>query len=259
MRDGKKTKISIAKFLGKVSDNSKQKQDVPPALVAKGKDVRKFLEATKAVNSSVEKDGLKGRIIFALDATMSRQPTWDTASQIQSEMFTEAHNLGGLLVDLVFFRGFGECQSSGYLRDAKSIRQKMSAISCRGGQTQILKILKHALKRREEGKLGAVVYIGDCVEENPDRLCELAGQLGLRGVPLFLFQEGQDTHATNCFKEMARLSRGVHHKFDQGAAHSLAQLLAAIAVYTSGGREALEKMRLRGNVGAQLLLTKMRS
>ena len=36
------------------------------------------------------------RLIFALDATMSRQPTWDTACQLQGQMFSTAGKLGTL-------------------------------------------------------------------------------------------------------------------------------------------------------------------
>jgi hypothetical protein len=31
----------------------------------------------------------RGRLIFALDATASREPTWDRASHLQAEMFKE--------------------------------------------------------------------------------------------------------------------------------------------------------------------------
>src|SRR5262249_59366609 len=40
--------------------------------------------------------GRRGRLIFALDATMSRQPTWDTACRLQADMFLEAQAIGGI-------------------------------------------------------------------------------------------------------------------------------------------------------------------
>jgi hypothetical protein len=46
------------------------------------------------------------RLILAIDATASRQPTWDTASQVQGQMFLEAGTYGGLDIQLAYFRGF---------------------------------------------------------------------------------------------------------------------------------------------------------
>ena len=37
----------------------------------------------------------KARLVFALDATMSRQPTWDLACRLQGEMFATASGVGG--------------------------------------------------------------------------------------------------------------------------------------------------------------------
>ncbi|MBM3512010.1 MAG: VWA domain-containing protein, partial [Alphaproteobacteria bacterium] len=39
--------------------------------------------------------GGRGRLMFALDATASREPTWDRACQIQGQMFAETAALGG--------------------------------------------------------------------------------------------------------------------------------------------------------------------
>ncbi len=44
-----------------------------------------------------------GKLVFAMDATMSRQPSWDAALQTQAEMFREAGRIGGLDVQLVYF------------------------------------------------------------------------------------------------------------------------------------------------------------
>ena len=47
--------------------------------------------------------GTRGRLLFALDATASRQPTWDSACRLQANMFREAAAIGGLDVQLVYF------------------------------------------------------------------------------------------------------------------------------------------------------------
>ncbi|MBO0344760.1 VWA domain-containing protein [Roseibium sp. CAU 1637] len=198
-----------------------------------------------------------GRLIFALDATMSRQATWDQALHIQSEMFHVADQVSGLAVKLVYFRGFGECRASRWMEKGTELAAVMRRISCQGGRTQIAKVLKSALDETAKGKVSALVYVGDCMEENVDQLCARAGELGLHRVPIFLFQEGNDPAATEAFAEIARLSGGAHCAFTSGAAGRLADLLKAVAVYASGGRDALVKLQGEGDRGARLLLERM--
>ena len=57
------------------------------------------------------------------------------------------------------------------------------------------------------------------MEEKIDDLCAAAGELGLLGVPVFMFQEGDDPVAENAYREIARLSHGAYCRFDTGAAH----------------------------------------
>ena len=195
------------------------------------------------------KDG--GRLILALDATMSRQPTWDLACSLQAEMFDAVSRAGGLNVQLVYFRGFGECRASRFVRDTGSLKDLMVKIDCRGGHTQIGKVLSHTLKETERTKVNALVYIGDAMEENVDDLAEKAGRLGLHGVPVFAFQEGHDPVAETAFKEVARLSKGAWFRFDRDAASTLSKLLSAVAVYATGGLRALEA---RGRAEDRLMI-----
>ena len=199
-----------------------------------------------------------GRLIFALDATMSRQPTWDTAQQLQAEMFREAAAIGGLDIQLVYFRGMGECRSSAFVADADRLSTLMSRIDCRGGHTQIAKVLSHTRKEHKTQAVQALVYVGDAMEEAVDDLAAAAGELGLLGVPVFMFQEGRDPVAENAFREIARLSRGAYSHFDPGAAHQLAELLRAVAAYAAGGMKALTALSSRQAGGAQLLLAQLR-
>ena len=192
-----------------------------------------------------------GRLILALDATMSRQPTWDLACSLQAEMFDAVSRAGGLNVQLVYFRGFGECRASRFVRDTGSLKELMVKIDCRGGHTQIGKVLSHTLKETERTKVNALVYIGDAMEENVDDLAEKAGRLGLHGVPVFAFQEGHDPVAETAFKEVARLSKGAWFRFDRNAASTLSKLLSAVAVYATGGLRALEA---RGRAEDRLMI-----
>lgn len=201
--------------------------------------------------------GARGRLMFALDATMSRQPTWDRACRIQAEMFEETGKIGGLDIQLVYFRGFDECRASRWISNAGRLRDIMTRIDCRGGLTQIRKVLKRAIDETRRERVQAVVYVGDSMEENVDELCARAGELGLLKVPVFVFQEGSNQAASAAFAEIARLSGGAHLTFSAGSADELRRLLRAVAVYAAGGRQALADMSARGEQGAQLLIGKL--
>lgn len=180
-----------------------------------------------------------GRLIFAMDATASRQPSWDRACSIQGDMFSETGSIGGLAVQLVFYRGYRECKASKWTKDALALARIMGSVHCKGGQTQIERVLAHALKEHRKSKVDAVVFVGDCFEEDIDTVCHQAGELGVNGVPVFLFQEGHDPAGMRAFTEIARLTGGAYCPFDSGSAKQLRDLLAAVAVYATGGRQAM--------------------
>lgn len=196
----------------------------------------------------------RGRLIFAMDATMSRQPTWDLALGLQAGMFEVVKELGGLDVQLVYFRGFDECRASKWASDPESLARMMSQVQCRGGHTQIGRVLTHTRKETQQQRVGALVYVGDCVEEGIDDLSALAGELGLLGVPAFFFQEGYNAQAETAFREMAKLTRGAYCRFDAGSGEELRALLSAVAVYAAGGRPALADLSQQagGNIRALL-------
>ena len=64
----------------------------------------------------------------------------------------------------------------------------MRQVTCEGGYTQIRKVLAHARRESEAAKVNAVVYVGDCMEEDVDELGARAGELGLLGVPCSCFR-----------------------------------------------------------------------
>jgi hypothetical protein len=188
-----------------------------------------------------------GRLIFAMDATLSREPTWDRALATQSEMFRVAADVGRLSVQLVYFRGFGEFKASPWVLNGDDLAQQMTGVRCRGGRTQIERVLEHALKEAKQNPVKAVVYIGDCVEEEGDALCEQAGRLGLVGAPAFVFQEGRDAVAEPIFREIARLSGGAYSRLTEMSADRLRDILGAVAAYAAGGADALDRFsRARG-------------
>ncbi len=219
--------------------------------------VDSFIE-TAARLPKPDDQGGRGRLIFALDATMSRQPTWDLAQSLQAKMFETAASLGGLDVQLVYFRGFGECRASSFVSGGRGLSALMAQIQVRGGHTQIGKILAHVACEARAGRVGALVYVGDAMEERIDDLSRGAGEIALLGVKAFMFQEGSDGLARTSFQEIARLTGGAYAVFDQGAAARLAALLAAAAAYAAGGRPALEAQASDPTSAARLLLRQMR-
>ncbi|MFT6556585.1 VWA domain-containing protein [Sneathiella sp.] len=213
--------------------------------------VKAFLD--KVANTPAPaKSGGAGRLIFALDATASRQPTWDQASHLQREMFNTAAEVGKLELQIAFFRGFGEFKATRWTQDSRSLTRPLSKVSCLGGHTQFEKVLKHTLKQTTEKPVNALVYVGDSIEEDVDHLCHLAGQIGMKGVPVFIFQEGYDPIAEACFKQICRLTNGAFCRFDAGSAAYLRSLLKAVAIFAAGGKKALRDYSK--NAGGEILL-----
>lgn len=215
-------------------------------------DVEAFVKQAQILSAARNKKSQRGRLIFSLDATMSRQPTWDLACDLQAEMFAVVQSVGELEVQLNYYRGFRECRSSKWVQDGTSLAGFMGRIDCRGGRTQIAKVFANARKQQKIGSVDALVFIGDAMEEDVDKLCDMAGELGLLGVPLFIFQEGHDTIAERAFREFARLTKGAYGRFDSGSADELARLLRAVAIFAAGGMKALEAH------GDRLLLPQMK-
>ena len=215
-------------------------------------EIKSFLDkvATTAIG---KRQGQRGRLIFAMDATASRGPTWDRACQIQAQMFAETAALGGLEIQLCYYRGYGEFHVSEWQTDSNGLLQQMTAVMFLGGHTQIEKVLRHVSRESLQHKIDAMVFVGDCMEEDPDRLYQLAGELGIQGIPVFMFQEGYDPVAARSFKQIARLTNGAYCPFDAHSAQQLRELLSAVAVYAAGGRRALENYsKDKGNTLLQL-------
>jgi hypothetical protein len=196
----------------------------------------------------------RGRLIFALDATASREAMWDMASQLQSQMFEEAAKIGGLDVQLVHYRGTDEFHHTAWLGDTQALIREMTAIRCASGATKIAQVLRHIRAENLREKVSAAVFVGDACEEMRGGLYDAAANLN---VPLFLFQEGENLAlyidprtgdvrsddppqtVENVFRELARLTNGAYGKFNVGAAKQLGELLRAVAAFAVGGIAAL--------------------
>ncbi len=212
-----------------------------PAKKSSKRDIDRFLGDVKN-RLPAQADGAGGRLLFAIDATASRQPTWDTACHLQSHMFRAASKLGGLSMSVCFFRGFDEFRASPWLTCGEDLQRKMNSVRCMGGQTQIARTLRHAEKETRKQRIQAVVFIGDACEETAGPLYSLAGKLALLNTPVFVFQEGRDTRVATIFETIAQRSGGAYCQLDENSAEFLTELLSAVAVYASGGRKALLKL-----------------
>jgi hypothetical protein len=199
----------------------------------------------------------RGRLIFALDATASREGTWDMASQMQAAMFEEAAKIGGLDVQLVHYRGTDEVRCSSWFSDAHELVSRMNMIKCAAGATKIARVLQHIRTENEHEKINAAIFVGDAVEEAPQELYDAAAGLG---VPVFCFQEGDGLalyidqrgemivphppqKVETVMREIARLTNGAWARFDAGAAARLGELLQAVAAFAVGGVKALGNLR----------------
>ena len=212
---------------------------VTPGPASTSSEVSEFVKKVGQIARPIT-GGKAGRLLFALDATMSRQPTWDLACSLQAEMFKALPKDGNLSVQLLYFRGLAECRASKWVADAGALAKLMSGVACQGGNTQISKVFSHARQEQSRQKLNAVVYVGDAIEENVDDLAAKAGELGLLGCPMFIFQEGRDPRVEAAFREFARLTKGAYARFDASAPAELAALLRAVAAYATGGKALLK-------------------
>src|SRR5579863_5318494 len=135
---------------GDLEDNKRLPDEASSA------EIDAFLDELKRA-PAVRPAGGRGRLVFALDATASREPTWDRACRIQGEMFEATAGLGGLEIQLVFYRGFAECKASRWLGAAADLHRAMRAVHCLGGETQIARVLAHTLNEARQRKVNALI------------------------------------------------------------------------------------------------------
>ena len=222
--------------------NLPNRRDVPAVTPTRTPEVAEFLDKLRAERpANAGHPSGAGRLIFALDSTASREPTWDVACGLTHQMFASVTSLGGLMTQLAFYRGMSECKASGWVTRDEDLHRLMRQVRCDAGITQIARILDHAIRETGTHPVNALIFIGDAMEEPLDGLAHQAGRLGALNTPIFLFHEGHDPSAASAFRQFARMSHGVYLPFDLSSLDRLRELLGAVAVYASGGLAALEK------------------
>jgi hypothetical protein len=190
----------------------------------------------------------RGRLMFAIDATASREATWALARQLQGDMFRAAAPVGKLEVQLVFYRG-QECRSSKWLTSGERLAALMNKVHCVAGMTQIGRVFGHALREHEKkAPVGALTVIADAFEENVEDVAALASKLGMVGCPIFMFQDvsqGRDATARNAFRLFALKSGGAYFEFNPNTSRAvelLSEQLNAMARLAVGDAKALQNI-----------------
>lgn len=184
----------------------------------------------------------RGRMLLAMDATASREASWDRAATLHGEIFEEAGRSGVLDLQLCWYRGYREFQFSAWVTSADRLLQVMSGVRCAAGRTQLVKVLEHINREHTRQAVGAAVFIGDAAEEPLDVIADRAGTLGVKGCRVFMFQEGTDAGCRRAFQEVAHLTGGAYGALDGGSANHLRDWLRAVAAYAAGGRQGLERL-----------------
>jgi hypothetical protein len=170
----------------------------------------------------------RGRLIFALDATASRGPTWDAAVPLTEKMFQAVAPIGALSTQLIFFRGDDQCSHTPWVSSGVELARLMRMITVNAGKTQILRVLAHAQRETQKIPVQRLIFIGDSVEENIDELAGAAAELGRLGVPVDMFLEGHDPTARAAFRLIALRSGGQFHQFGISTPQAVAQLAAKL-------------------------------
>ncbi|MEM8844817.1 MAG: VWA domain-containing protein [Pseudomonadota bacterium] len=212
--------------------------------------VQEFLKKSGQIATSEQNSG---RLLFAMDATGSREHSWDMACKIQADMFMSTQEMGALEISLCYYRGYHEFHAFSWTKNAAQLRDQMLQVRCVPGHTQIKRTLEYAAASCVKQKIKAVVLVGDCIEESIDEVGHSAGKLGMMGVPVFVFHEGTDSVAKGAFEHIAKLSNGAYCPFDQNSVAQLKELLCAVAAFTVGGLSALEEHSEKSRIAKSML------
>lgn len=200
--------------------------------------IEAFLEKASRVPAPLDSNSV-GKLVFAMDATASREACWDMACQTQADMFSQTSVIGKLQIQLCYYCGYEQFYASEWTQNAPQLQQIMASVRCKSGQTQLKRVIDHTVSLTKSHKINALVFVGDCMEEVIEDVLTSAGQLALKGIPVFLFHEGNNQIAESTFRRIANMTNGAYCKFDQSSADQLRNLLNAVAIFAVGGLNAL--------------------
>jgi hypothetical protein len=187
------------------------------------------------------------RLVFAVDATASRQATWDSAKQITDRMFDA---IPGALDVALAVHGADQVHTwTEFGADVARFRAQAAAVRCESGHTRLCELMQRTL---DAGGVKVMSYIGDAFEESPDEAFALADRCKLRGIKLVILADQADAPTLRVFRELADRTGGALLDFRSGELDLMGEVLGAVAALAIGGRKLLESKR---TAGARLLLS----
>jgi hypothetical protein len=191
------------------------------------------------------------RLVFAVDATASREPAWAAARQVTDALVKALP--GALDVALAVHGGSRVHTFTAFTSDANTLRDQAAGVACRAGLTRLLPILAASLK---QPAVRVVIYIGDVFEESVPQARRLADAMGQQGIRLIVMHDTADAAArqdAEVFWDLAKRTGGCVLPFNASASGRLRDLLSAVAIYAVGGEKLLRERR-HDLPGAALLL-----
>jgi hypothetical protein len=191
------------------------------------------------------------RLVFAVDATASREPAWAAARQVTDALVKALP--GQLDVALAVHGGSRVHTFTPFTSNAATLRDRAAGVACQAGMTRLLPILSTSLKHPA---VRVVIYIGDVFEESVIQGRRLADNMGQRGTKLIVLHDTADPAArldAEVFWDLAKRTGGCVLPFNASASGRLRELLSAVAVYAVGGETLLQE-RARDLPGAIALL-----
>ncbi len=228
-----------------------------PALATQGPQgasidaVRRAVSISTASANTAYNDAARARehlsgICFVIDATGSRQHSWQQAQRTQAEMFDAVKSAGNLKLSIVCHRG-NRVSDLGTFATPADAKRSMAAVSCEAGNTEIIGSLKAAMGK----KPSTIIMIGDCFEENFGDLQQVCSKLAAEQIRVYAFVEGNDPNGQHAYKMAADLTGGIFQPFGSGL--DLSDLCVAAAVFDVGGQQAFDKLIASGHAGAKAL------
>ena len=181
------------------------------------------------------------RLVFAVDATASREPAWAAAREVTDALVKALP--GELDVALAVHGGSRVHTFTAFTSDARTLRDLAAGVDCHAGMTRLLPILAASLKRQA---VRVVIYIGDVFEESVPQGRQLADQMGAQGIKLIVLHDTADRSArrdAEVFWDLAKRTGGCVLPFDASASGRLRDILSAVAVYAVGGEKLLRERR----------------
>jgi hypothetical protein len=193
------------------------------------------------------------RLLFAVDATASRESAWNTAKRLTDTLFTAVPDR--CPISLAVHGGSRVHTFTPFTTNAASLRSKAASVQCEAGGTTLLPILRRALALTD---IGTIVYVGDHFEESKREAFGLAQLLAGQRTRLIVLHDGRNNATRAFFRLLAEATEGTVLPFDANAVDGLRDLLHAVVVMTVHGLDHLRSHEAHIK-GATLLLQHLRT